>query len=500
MRAKRFLGPGEASDEADDDGAPAGDAGDGGEGVGVAAGPADAATADEAAGGAVSDAFDDLYSSNAPKDSIAAGMDFGRLAALRELGIATDVSTLERLVLAEVRCHHVVYKVVAYGEETERQRLHGHSIVAPQKAERVGGRDEPFGMAAMRAAFAAVRIVFVGPNGTQTKLERAALKIRDLRLRPEVIFNFLTIRHELHGGQPPPTLEDVRALVDEHGGLAAHIADHARHTDQAAGAVERATAPSDVAGVRATAQSRARASLEEDVEATAAAADEALEPSMDPVGLLEMPEQEMDAVVRGIERIVREGGVSQGRVDDGANGGDGGDGGDGRDEAGENSGGGGGSDDANARGDGSTNGDGGDDAGEGGGAAAGGETGEGGGARGEDAGEGGGAAAEGGDALEFRRSDVLLDDYQGMAEALYGAWWPLLPLRRGFRPGQIIPENRWRQVFLYYDNRFAQDLALLFHVANVKMRHAVNRAVGARVKSSAKGDVDPHKHTPPPLE
>ena len=95
-----------------------------------------------AADGAASDAFDDLYASNAPKNSIAAGADFGRLAALRELGIATDVSTLERLVLAEVRCHHVVYKVVAYGAETERQRLHGHSIVAPQTAERLGGRDE----------------------------------------------------------------------------------------------------------------------------------------------------------------------------------------------------------------------------------------------------------------------------------------------------------------------------------------------------------------------
>ena len=39
----------------------------------------------------------------------------------------------------------------------------------------------------------------------------------------------------------------------------------------------------------------------EDSEAEAAAPDEALAPAMDPVGLMEMPRQEMDAVIRGIE-------------------------------------------------------------------------------------------------------------------------------------------------------------------------------------------------------
>ena len=85
------------------------------------------------------DGFDDLYCKNAPPSSIAAGADFGRLSGLAALGIATDVSTLERLVLAEARCHHVVFKVVAYGNETDRQRLHGHSIVCPQRAEWIDG-------------------------------------------------------------------------------------------------------------------------------------------------------------------------------------------------------------------------------------------------------------------------------------------------------------------------------------------------------------------------
>ena len=163
------------------------------------------------------DSYDDLYYSNAPPSSIAAGADFGRLSGLAALGIATDVSTLERLVLAEVRCHHIVYKVVAYGHETERQRLHGHSIVCPQKAEPIEGGVQ-FGMAALLAAFAAVRLVFVGPKGQQGKLERCALKIDDLRLRPDVIFNFLTIFHYLHGGPTPPTLAEVQAVIKEHGG------------------------------------------------------------------------------------------------------------------------------------------------------------------------------------------------------------------------------------------------------------------------------------------
>ena len=63
--------------------------------------------------------------------------DFGRLSGIAALGIDTDVSTLERLVLAEARCHHVVIKVVAYGDETDRQRLHGHSIVCPHAVEAV---------------------------------------------------------------------------------------------------------------------------------------------------------------------------------------------------------------------------------------------------------------------------------------------------------------------------------------------------------------------------
>ena len=94
-----------------------------------------------------------------------------------------------------------------------------------------------------------MRILFVGPSGQQGKLERAALKIHDLRLRPHVIYNFLAIRHALHGGPPPPPYDgppydqggrSVTALIAKHGGLRAHIDQHARRVHDVA--VERATA------------------------------------------------------------------------------------------------------------------------------------------------------------------------------------------------------------------------------------------------------------------
>jgi len=50
-------------------------------------------------------------------------------------------------------------------------------------------------MEAIKAAFGAVRLVFVGPQCQQGQLEKAALKIGDLRLRPEVVHNFLQLDH-----------------------------------------------------------------------------------------------------------------------------------------------------------------------------------------------------------------------------------------------------------------------------------------------------------------
>ena len=75
-----------------------------------------------------SDRFDDLYWSHAPPNAIAGGHDYGRLSALAGAGVAVDVSSLEKLVLADARCHLVCIKVVSlmYGKARTRRRLHGH--------------------------------------------------------------------------------------------------------------------------------------------------------------------------------------------------------------------------------------------------------------------------------------------------------------------------------------------------------------------------------------
>ena len=57
-------------------------------------------------------------------------------------------------------------------------------------------------MHVLRAALDAVSVVFVGPQGLQTKLERCALKLGrdgDLQLRPHVLYNQLKLRSALHG-------------------------------------------------------------------------------------------------------------------------------------------------------------------------------------------------------------------------------------------------------------------------------------------------------------
>jgi len=346
-----------------------------------------------------------MYASNAPAFSIARGADFGRLSALRSKGIQVDCSTLERLLLAEARCHHIVYKVVAYGEETDRKRLHGHSVVCPHKAVDIDHNG--FGKAALEAAYASVRILFVGPNGMRSKLEQAALLIDDFRLRPDVIFNLLSINHVLHNGPPVPDIDEIVQLIKEHS-LALHIEHNASSMIDTA--VEKATTPSDVANVRSHAAQYSNDF--DDPEAHKVAEGQALPPSLVPIGLFELEPQQMDALLKGIEALVIEG--AGGNADD------------------------------NPRVDPAI------------------------------------PEATTRDII-LQREDRICSDYNDASDVLYKAWGPLMPLRRGFVKGKSIPDGKWRQVFLYFDNRFAHDHTLLFHAANMLMRHAVNRAVSAKV-------------------
>ena len=81
--------------------------------------------------------YDHLYWSGAPNASVAAGDDFGRISHLKKkYGIETCRSRLEQLVLASVRTQYVSYKVVAFDNQTQRRRLHGHTISFPHAPQR----------------------------------------------------------------------------------------------------------------------------------------------------------------------------------------------------------------------------------------------------------------------------------------------------------------------------------------------------------------------------
>ena len=163
-----------------------------------------------------------------------------------------------------------------------------------------------FGDAAIRAAFDAVRITFVGPAGDRSKLERAALRIPDLRLRPEVLYNFLMLRAVLHGDERPPAIEKVVARLRKHD-VRTELQARAHYVES--DELERAVAPSDVASVRACAQPEARLEEDDGDDDTVDGAGEAgwaggPAPHMEHVGVIEYAEQGMDAVIAGVDKAI----------------------------------------------------------------------------------------------------------------------------------------------------------------------------------------------------
>ena len=61
---------------------------------------------------------------------------------------------------------------------------------------------QEFGAKALNAALGALRVYLVRRNaGAQGHLEKTAIKIDDYRLRDDVLYNFLMIKHVLHGSE-----------------------------------------------------------------------------------------------------------------------------------------------------------------------------------------------------------------------------------------------------------------------------------------------------------
>ena len=365
-------------------------------------------------------------------------------------------------MLAKCRCHYIVLKVVAGGAETQRKTLYGHTIIFPQEpsTDNCGG----FNAAVLQAALGQVRIQFVGPSGERSKLERTALQLDDLRLRPELIYNFLQLRAVVTGSGPPPPIEEIAALIkpaDGPSAVEAHVRATAEMASVGAAGAERAVAGSDVAGVRANAQCDAhRQAAGEEDEEDGEGEGRLL---MQTAGVLSIADQEMEAVIEGIAAAVADA-QEDGEVGEGGDG-EGGDR-DGRD--GDRL------PQLVAAGDGEATTEAADAPEEAADAP-------------EEATDAPAVAAvaeaAGNTPLQLRRGGEPSNDYEGAAAAILDGWWSLFPLARGVAP-KPFERPALRALFLYYDNRFAHDLALLFHCANTKMRHDVNRAVGARVKSN----------------
>ncbi|KAJ1622137.1 hypothetical protein T492DRAFT_885745 [Pavlovales sp. CCMP2436] len=248
------------------------------------------------------DCYSSLYNSEAPPNSIAAGSDYGRLATLEELVIETRPSTLERLVLATSRVHFVVLKVVAFGDVTDRKRLSGH-LVCFSHARVDTPEASDFGAEAIRSSLDGVRVLFIGPKGQRTSLEKSALLVDDVRLRALVIYNSLALGCALHGGAAPPAVEVVQTLLDENS-VAEHIRATARHTLD--DSVERAIAPSDINSVRARAATVAARAEARALDASEAPLDpsDMLPPNMAAAGVFKAPNQSMDTLLTSVSETL----------------------------------------------------------------------------------------------------------------------------------------------------------------------------------------------------
>ena len=112
----------------------------------------------------------------------------------------------------------------------------------------------------MQKAFARLQLHLVVSSRRQTQLEQRALRIPDMRLRPHLLFNYLTIKHALgHAleGVSPPDHTTIQGFVERALDTAVTTARHV--ADDTAECFAQA---SDIANVRDTACSDEHAQVE----------------------------------------------------------------------------------------------------------------------------------------------------------------------------------------------------------------------------------------------
>ncbi|KAJ1444272.1 hypothetical protein M885DRAFT_627271 [Pelagophyceae sp. CCMP2097] len=138
----------------------------------------------------------DYYNVGAPIDSIAAGNDVGRRLVSARCGKqvdTTDISDLERITVAYIRLYVRAIKLVHTPSGIKGPRVEGCSITFAQHVHALGFDGSRLGDETLRAAVQNYRIYLVDDEGRSSQLEKKALALDDLRLRPHVLWNLMMV-------------------------------------------------------------------------------------------------------------------------------------------------------------------------------------------------------------------------------------------------------------------------------------------------------------------
>ena len=303
--------------------------------------------------------------------------------------------------------------------------LEQHTILFPQTpAASVWSFTAAALEGALTGALHAFRVLLVGPAGAETHLERAALQLEDVRLRPAVVHNFILLLHQLHGhhGEPPATFAQVAELLARVSPEERLRRCLQRVVVDTSKDINEARRRSDVAGVRTHAQTAAQrwqagggasrtydshvggggdGDSDDDHDHDDAAADDDHDHGGTSVlrtgcvGVFGNYDVGMDTVFAALEEAVAH---DEARAEQRRN----------------------------------------------------------------------GALPP---PLEVRRGEDPLNDYDGATEATYDAFWHIFILRQGLRAMVPVTNQVWRRVFLHASCRPAHSELLLVHAADCLMLH-----------------------------
>ena len=182
-----------------------------------------------------------------PPFSLAKGYDFGNLSAMA----LPELSDVEKLLLSDVRLYGVVLKVVSPCSKENRpdawlhDKLKGHFISFLHDGPNEVGKFVANTIRERKADFLKnVKVVLMGPKGSQDILAKRLLQCDQMKMRPTVVYNYLLLRNAIaharfpfsrRGNRPVtaeavqlPTPEEVVQVLQE---LQHELVQRARFTD-----------------------------------------------------------------------------------------------------------------------------------------------------------------------------------------------------------------------------------------------------------------------------